>query len=66
MDDPSLEDIKKVLQFSMDFAKAKVLEYSRIFKKSKITINLERQAFGKEGRMNRTEEYMSVVYNGLE
>ena len=33
MGNPSLDDVKRILQFSMDIAKKKVLAYSRTFKK---------------------------------
>ena len=64
MSNPSLDDIKLVLEFSMSYAKKKIYSFQAIQEKYKYC-DEERQAYNSVTRRQNMTEYMNLISNGM-
>lgn len=58
MSNPSLEDVKKILIFSLEASKREIFKFSKNFKK-------DRKKFNKDRRNKNLDEYLRLVAQGM-
>lgn len=58
LDNPSLEDVKEILKFSLEASKKEIFKFSKEFKK-------DRRKFTKEMRDQNLDQYLRMVAQGM-